>query len=141
MPNLAVKYSSKIDETIINGALSGPSVNQDYDFVGAKTVKVYSFNPVAMNDYTRSGSNRYGSPAELDDSVQELTLTMDRSFTLTIDKGNKLDSPDGVRDAAKALRRQIDEVIIPELDKYRIHLVNIRKRSMIMQDYVCVTEM
>lgn len=125
MPNLAVKYSSKIDETIINGALSGPSVNQDYDFVGAKTVKVYSFNPVAMNDYTRSGSNRYGSPAELDDSVQELTLTMDRSFTLTIDKGNKLDSPDGVRDAAKALRRQIDEVIIPELDKYRFTTIAI----------------
>ena len=119
MPNLAVKYSSKIDETIINGALSAGSVNQDYDFVGAKTVKVYSFNPVTMNDYTRSGSNRYGDPSELDDSVQELTLSKDRSFTLTIDKGNKLDSPDGVRDAAKALRRQIDEVIIPELDTYR----------------------
>ena len=119
MPNLAVKYSSKVDERIINGALSAGSVNQDYDFVGAKTVKVYSFNPVSMNDYSRSGSSRYGSPSELDDSVQELTLTQDRSFTFTIDKGNKLDTPEGVRDAAKALRRQVDEVIIPETDKYR----------------------
>ncbi len=119
MPNLATKYASKIDETIINGAQSGPSVNQDYDFIGAKTVKVYSFDPVAMNDYTRSGTNRYGSPSELDDTTQELQLTKDRSFSMTIDKGNKLDSPDGVRDAAKALRRQIDEAIIPELDKYR----------------------
>lgn len=117
--NLATKYSSKIDEKIINGALSAASVNQDYDFIGAKTVKVYSFDPVAMNDYTRSGSNRYGSPSELQDNTQELTLTQDKSFTFTIDKGNKLDSPEGVREAGKALNRQIDEVIVPMLDKYR----------------------
>ena len=117
--NLATKYASKIDEKIINGALSAASVNQEYDFIGAKTVKVYSFDPVAMNDYTRSGSNRYGDPEELPDQLQELTLTQDKSFTFTIDKGNKLDTPEGVRDAAKALSRQIDEVIVPMLDKYR----------------------
>lgn len=117
--NLAAKYSSKVDEVIKNGALSAPSVNNDYDFVGVQTVKVYSFDPVAMNDYTRSGSGRYGTPYELEDSVQELTMTQDRSFTFTIDKGNKIDTPDGVRAAAKALKRQIELVIQPELDKYR----------------------
>lgn len=117
--NLATKYSSKVDEAIINGALSSPSVNQDYDFIGAQTVKVYSFDPVEMNDYTRSGSSRYGTPDELPDTLQELQLTQDRSFTFTIDKGNKIDSPDGVRDVAKALRRQVDLVIQPEIDKYR----------------------
>lgn len=117
--NLATKYSSKVDEVIINGALSAPSVNQEYDFIGAKTVKVYSFDPVAMNDYTRSGTNRYGTPEELPDDVQELTLSQDRSFTFTIDKGNKIDTPEGVRAAAKALRRQVDLVIQPEVDKYR----------------------
>lgn len=117
--NLATKYSSKVDEVIINGALSAPSVNQDYDFVGAKAVKVYSFDPVAMHNYTRSGTNRYGTPEELPDEVQELILTQDRSFTFTIDKGNRIDTPEGVRAAAKALRRQIDLVIQPEIDKYR----------------------
>lgn len=117
--NLAIKYSSKVDEVIKNGALSASSINNEYDFIGAKTVKVYSFDPVAMNDYVRSGSNRYGSPEELPDTLQELTLTQDRSFTFTIDKGNKIDTPEGVREAAKALRRQIDLVITPELDKYR----------------------
>lgn len=117
--NLATKYSSKVDEVMINGSLSGPSINQDYDFIGAKTVKVYSFDPVEMNDYTRSGSNRYGTPEELPDDTQELTLTQDRSFTFTIDKGNKIDTPEGVRDAAQALRRQVERVIKPEVDKYR----------------------
>ena len=39
--NLAAKYSGKVDEVIKNGALSQPSVNNDYDFIGVKTVKVY----------------------------------------------------------------------------------------------------
>lgn len=117
--NLAAKYSGKVDEVIKNGALSQPSVNNDYDFIGVKTVKVYSFDPVAMNDYTRSGSNRYGDPEELPDTTQEMTLTQDRSFTFTIDKGNRIDTPEGVRNAAKALRRQIELVIQPEIDKYR----------------------
>ena len=117
--NLATKYSAKVDEVIKNGALSQPSVNNDYDFIGVKTVKVYSFDPVEMNDYTRSGSNRYGTPQELPDTTQEMTLTQDRSFTFTIDKGNRIDTPEGVRNAAKALRRQIEQVIQPEIDKYR----------------------
>lgn len=117
--NLATKYSGKIDEVIKNGAQSAASVNNDYDFIGAKSVKVYSFDPVEMHDYTRSGTNRYGNPEELPDTTQEMILTQDRSFTFTIDKGNKIDTPDGVREAGKALRRQVDLVIQPEIDKYR----------------------
>jgi N4-gp56 family major capsid protein len=117
--NLAEKYSAKVDEVIKNGAQSAPSVNNDYDFVGVKAVKVYSFDPVEMNDYVRSGTNRYGTPEELPDTTQEMILTQDRSFTFTIDKGNRIDTPAGVREAGKALRRQVDLVIQPEIDKYR----------------------
>lgn len=121
--NLATKYASEIDEVIINGAQSAPSINNDYSFVDAQTVKVYSFDPVAMSNYTRSGSNRFGNPDELPDTTQTLTLSQDRAFTFTIDKGNKIDTPAGVRDAAKALRRQIDLVIQPEVDKYRFAVI------------------
>lgn len=121
--NLATKYSGKIDETIINGAMSAPSVNNDYDWVGTQTVKVYSFDPVDMNNYIANGTNRYGTPEELQDTTQELTLKNKRSFTFTIDKTHKIDTPEGVRDAAKALRRQIDEVIVPELDAYRFKVI------------------
>lgn len=72
-----------------------------------------------MNDYTSTGANRYGTPAELEDSVQELTLTKDRSFTFTIDKSNYQDTG-MLKEAGAALQRQIDEVIIPELDIYRL---------------------
>ena len=117
--NLTTRFSGKVDETIVNGALSTPSINKDYDFVGAKTVKVYGFASVPLNNYTRSGSNRYGTPQELEDTVQEMTMTQDKSFTYTVDKGNASDTEPGVREAGKQLRRQTDLEIIPELDRYR----------------------
>lgn len=117
--NYAEKYSAKIDERFRLGALTSPAINNDYDFVGVKTVKVYSVPTVEMGDYTRSGSNRYGTPTELEDSVQEMTMTRDRSFTFTIDKGNDADQM-GIKNAGVALQREIDEVVIPELDIYRL---------------------
>lgn len=121
--NLASKYSENVDEIIRQGTLSSSGVNNDYYFLGAQTVKVYSFDTAPLNDYKDKGSNRYGEPNELGDSVQELTLKQKKSFTFTIDKSNQVDSPDGVRSAGQALRRQIDSVIIPELDRYRFKVM------------------
>lgn len=90
--NYASKYANKIDERFSKEALSGGVVNQDYNFVGVKTVNVYSVPTSKMNDYQREGSNRYGNPEELGNSVQEMTLTKDRSFTFTIDRGNYNDT-------------------------------------------------
>ena len=116
--NYASKYSTQIDERFAKEAMSGPAVNQDYDFVGVKTVNVYSVPTAQMNDYTRSGSNRYGTPSELENTVQELTMRRDRSFTFTIDRGN-FDDTQMVNSAGAALQRQLREVVIPEVDTYR----------------------
>ena len=121
--NLTTRFSGKVDEIITNGAISTPSINKDYEFVGAKTVKVYSFGTVPLNDYSRTGSNRYGTPQELQDTVQEMTMTQDKSFTFTIDKGNAADTEPGVREAGKQLRRETDLEIIPALDRYRFTVI------------------
>ncbi len=115
----AAKYSQKIDERFALNSLTNSAVNQDYDFVGVKTVNIYSVGVAAMNDYSRTGNSRYGTPAELDQTVQELTLSKDRSFTFTIDKGNFNDAQ-MVAQAGAALNRQLLEVVIPEIDKYRL---------------------
>lgn len=117
--NYAEKYSAKIDEQFSLEAKSTPAVNNNYDFVGVKTVKVYSIPTVEMVDYTRTGSNRYGTPTELQDTVQELTLSRDRAFTFTVDKGNDADQI-GVKNAGESLKRQINTVVIPEIDIYRL---------------------
>lgn len=120
--NLAEKYSPIVDEAMRKGALTSAAAAAKCDFTGAKTVKVYGMGTAPMNDYKASGTNRYGDPQELEDTTQELTLTRKRSFTYTIDATNRVDSPEGVRDAAASLRRQLDERVYPELDAYLLTL-------------------
>lgn len=116
--NYAAKFDAKVDERFAKEALSTGIVNQDFDFTGVDTVKVYSIPTTAMNDYALTGNTRYGTAAELENNVQTLTLTKDRSFTFTIDKRSVQDTM-GTLEAGKALARQLVEVVIPEVDKYR----------------------
>ena len=116
--NYADKYSNILDEKFKVESKSDIAVNRDYDFVGAKTVKIQSVNTVELSNYTRSGSNRYGTPNELDNAIQEMTMSQDKSFTFTIDKMNE-DETNGALNAGKALNRQIRERVIPAVDAYR----------------------
>ena len=73
-----------------------------------------------MADYTRSGTTRFGTLTELGDTKQELTLTKDRAFTFSIDAGNASEQFN-IKQANACLKRQIDEVVTPEIDKYRLN--------------------
>ena len=118
--NYAETYSPMVDERFKLAALTGGAVdNTGVDWTGVKTVTIYSIPTASMNNYVRNGANRYGTPSELDNNVQAMTITKDRSFTFTIDRMNK-EETQMVMDSGAALSRQIDEVIIPELDIYRL---------------------
>lgn len=117
--NLASKYSNKVDERFKLKSLTEIAVNNEYDWTGVNAVNVYSIPTVAMTNYTRSGLARYGTATELQNTVQTMTLTRDRSFTFTIDRGNHQETM-MVMEAGKALARQVDEVIVPEIDTYRL---------------------
>lgn len=115
--NLATSYSKNVDERFYKESQAMMALSNEYKFTGDKTVKVYSIPIVKMNDYTRSGSSRYGTPDDLSRNVQTLTVNNDRAFTFIIDKGDKIQSQ-MVSDAGKALSRQLREVVIPEFDTY-----------------------
>ena len=117
--NYAEKYSSKVDERFALASLTDAAVSGEYDFVGVNAVNVYSIGTVELSNYTNEGVNRYGTPAELQDTVQTMTLSQDKGFTFIIDKRNAEGSA-GAKEAGAALRRQIDEVVIPTIDKYRL---------------------
>lgn len=120
--NYAAKFDTKVDERFTKEALSTGIINQDFDFTGVDTVKVYSVPTTGMNDYQLSGQNRYGAAEELGNTVQTMVLKRDRSFTFTIDKRSQQDT-NGVMEAGKALARQLSEVVIPEIDTYRFATV------------------
>lgn len=119
--NLHEKYSKKVIERFHQESLTESSFSKDLDmeFTGVKTVMVTSINTAAMNDYTRSGSARYGTPDDLQDTTQELTMTKDRSFTFIIDKGDNMEQS-MIKKAGSAIKRQLQEVVTPEIDKYRL---------------------
>lgn len=120
--NLASKYSSKVAERFKLKSLTEVAVNHDYEWAGVNSINVYSVPTVAMNDYTVTGTSRYGAAAELNNTVQTMTVTRDRSFTFTIDRKNYQDSQMTL-ESGKALARQIDEVIVPEIDTYRLSTI------------------
>lgn len=118
--NLATKYEKKVAERFSLASKTDKYVGKDYDFVGVKTIKIWSVDTVEMTDYTRSGVSRFGDLTELGDTVQELTLAKDRAFTFSIDAGNASEQFN-IKQANAALKRQIDEVITPEIDAYRLN--------------------
>ena len=117
--NLATKYSAIVDEKFYTESKSSLVTNQDYDFTGAKTVKVYSVGTSAMNDYGRNtiGTARYGTVGDLSVTEQEMVMAKDRSFTFAIDKMDE-DETVGALNAGSALARQLREVTMPEVDTY-----------------------
>lgn len=120
---LAEKFAPYTDEIFKNESKKSLLTNQDFDWTGAHTVKVYKISTATMNDYDRAGTgsgatgSRYGTVASLNATTEEFTLSKDRSFTFAIDK---LDTDETAQQlaAASALARQQREVIIPEVDKY-----------------------
>lgn len=117
--NLASKYSDKIDEAFTHESYVQGNTSNEYELTGVKTLKIYTPITVDEVDYKRDGANRYGTPHEMEDTVQELIMTQDKAFTLTIDKGNNKDQM-GIKSAGKMLKMQLREKSVPAADKYAL---------------------
>lgn len=119
---LVTKFLPYVDEQFSTESKKSLLTNQDFNWTGANTVKVYKISTGSMNDYGRSGAtgsnwSRYGEVESLDATTEAFTLSKDRSFTFAIDT---LDSDETAQmlEAASALARQLREVVIPEVDTY-----------------------
>lgn len=118
---LATKFEPYVDEKFTAESKKSLLTNNDFDWTGAHTIKVYKVTTAEMNDYDRAGTgvnnSRYGQIHGLDAVTEEMTLTKDRSFTFAIDKLDTDETKQQVQ-AASALERQQREVVIPEIDSY-----------------------
>lgn len=118
--NYATKYHSKVAERFKIGSLTNRAAGNEYSFAGAKTIVVSTVDTVALTDFDRTAaSNRFGAVANLGDTKQEMQMTQDKSFAFAIDAGDNSDQAID-KAAGRALRREIDEVVIPTIDKYRL---------------------
>lgn len=121
--NLAEKASPKVIEAFSRGSCTEGIFSHDYDWTGVRTVKVYSIDDLPLQDYSATavdGSSRFGSLTEVGDTVQEMTIAQDKAFQGAIDKSNNT-SVLMTKAAGKVLSRQMRNVVIPYVDKYRLN--------------------
>lgn len=116
--NAASKYLRMVDERFTADSYTEAAFGLEFDWTGVDTISIYNVKTSSMNDYEMNGSERYGTPTELETGVQTMVLTQDKSFTYTIDRRNYTDQM-MVTNAALSLRRQIDEEVVPMVDTYR----------------------
>lgn len=120
--NYASATLSVIDERLHLATKTADVVNKGgvrLDFNGKNSVTIYTVDVVSETDYTRTGSNRFGALYELGTGTQTFTLSQDKAFTFSVDRGNLEDSQ-MVQEVNKAVKRQIAEVSVLNTDVYTL---------------------
>lgn len=118
--NLFSKYGNKLAQPYTKESCVKGATSNDYEWDGVKTIKLMTAETVVPGDYNRSASaNRFGTPTEMGDTIQELALSQDKSFSIVIDKGN-LEDQGGLKQAGAMMKRQDAERNVPMMDKYAL---------------------
>lgn len=124
MQNYAHEDLAVLDERFYTESKTSMIINNGITltFHGVAGVTIYNVDTVLETDYVRFGRDRFGPLVELGTGTQEFTLSQDKAFTFTIDRGNLEDSM-MVQEADKAVKRQVREVSIPTTDIYRLSVL------------------
>lgn len=118
--NLVTEYQKKLAKHFEAGSKTDAFAGKAYDFVGVKSIEVFTIDDVALGNYTRSGITRFGTVTEVEDTKQTLTMNRDRAFTKSIDKGNANEQYN-IKRAAEVLQMIDKRTIRPEIDQYRLN--------------------
>lgn len=117
--NLATKYEPKMALAYTRASILQGKTNTDYNWDGVNSINVLTPVTQALNDYTRTGTWRYGNPAELQDTKQTMPITLDKSFSITVDRGNNDDQMEAKR-AGEVVKAEIGEQVTPFFDGYAL---------------------
>ena len=136
--NLATKYSPKIVSKFYQDSVILGKTSKKYDWDGVESIKVWTIKTYAPNNYRKpvtsgdglnpanpanpssdAGSylGRYGVTYEVEDTIQTMTLTQDKSVSLAVDKGNNTEQM-LIKNAGVVVQHELREQFIPMFDKY-----------------------
>lgn len=115
--NVAQKYAKKLAMIDTLKSVIAGRTNQDYEWDGTKAINVWTPVAQSLNDYDRNGGmQRYGTPKEMEDTLQTLTVNKEKSYSISVDKGNASDQM-GIKKAGVVVKVQQEEVQTPFWDK------------------------
>lgn len=118
--NLTAKFQKATSDILKVGTKTSMIVNDRWDWDGANAVKVYTLADPTIGTYDpTAASARYGTPAEVQDTLQTFTLSRDRSYSAVMDALNVQDT-NGVRRPAAYVAQVVKNKMVPEIDTYRL---------------------
>lgn len=120
--NLITEYSTLLDKRFTQKSLTEAHCGHDYSWDGVNSIVVYSIDNMAVQDYTLTGANRFtggNAPTNIGDEVNTYTLAKKRSFSGVIEGVQSMDQKN-VKKANAMLKQTWDEVMVPEIDQYRL---------------------
>lgn len=118
--NLHKKYSDQLAKLYTANSFVEGRTNTTWNFSGVKSVFIPSITTQPLTNYTRTGTSRYGTPTDLQDTAQECTMTQDKSFSIVIDKGDNSEQQ-MMKRAGEVMQQQIAEQVTPTIDKYALN--------------------
>lgn len=119
---LTTKASPRVMERFKQKSVTEDLFSHEYSWDGVRTVRIPTIDVVPLNDYDQErtdGASRYGKLINLGDTWQEHSVKERKSFMFAIDETYNTQQMQ-IKRASQCLRREIDEVCIPYIDKYRI---------------------
>lgn len=120
----AQKWPALLDKALTTEGFTNSLCNRNYDLVGVDTIKIQSLETVEADDYdkTKTDGNRFGRSTELENRVQTVVLSQDKSFEITIDRATLEDSAFAVK-STEVMGAELRERIIPMIDKYVLGVI------------------
>lgn len=118
--NLFTKYQNKLAALYnINSFVKGKT-SKDWEWDGAAHIKILSPVTQDLNNYDRTAAgNRYGTPAELQDLAQTISVDQDKSFSIVIDDGNNTQQG-MMKRAGEVLQAEVAEKVVPTIDTFAL---------------------
>ena len=120
--NLITEYSTRLDERFKQKSLTEAHCGHDYSWDGVNSIVVFSIDNMAVQDYNVNGQHRFSggvAPTNIGDEKNTYTLQRKRSFSGIIEGTTSMDQKN-IKKANAMLKQTWDEVMVPEIDKYRL---------------------
>lgn len=124
-------FQKKVADKFYQESVIGGRTSKAYSWDGSKAIDVVTLLTADPVDYYRPSQvdssdadasrnlNRYGIPTDVENTVQHMEITQDKSFDKIIDKLDKIQT-NYTDEAGKWLTLQIREKMVPSVDKYAL---------------------
>ena len=115
--NLVKKYHDKLVKSLEYATNLAGKTTDEYTLDGGEGVYLTSLVPQSLNNYNMGATaNRYGTPAEMQDTQQYIPWDYDKSYSATVDKANYQDGG-YMKTAGAVIEEQNNEVIAPFIEQ------------------------